>query len=711
MTCRVAHRLFSLSPMLSSTDANPTASRSPAASAEPETRAADRSRDRRTAALEWILLALILLLGAFLRFHRLPQLPPGDGYDVAQYGVDALEILAGARPVFLEANFGREPLFSYLVALAYLVVGPGTLGIRLAGALIGTLTIAANYLAARELFFESHGILRRYLPLLTALLSAVSYWHVNWSRLGLRVILVPLFASLIVFALWRAFRTGSRLWYAVAGALLGLSLYTYQAARLLPVLVAVAFALHGLLRRSWSGRDTVNLIVTAAFAALVALPLGIYALRHPGALSARIDQAVILDAGRPLTEQAGAVARQALTALLSYNVRGDLDPQFNIPGRPTLDPFLSLFFLLGIGVSLWRFRRPPYLFLLAWLLLMTAPAMIADLAAMAKRYLGAFPAAMMLIALGLLLPLTWLERVDRSRRRALQGLYVAFVALGLLYSGATAARDYFVVWAGDPDLPTHFQVEYRALGEYIGGLPPGETVWLSPYPADHPVIRLHSGLRPEVRSYNGRFCVPLPDPVSDRPTTYVIVPGLQDSSLARLQALFPQGTTEPGVPRPGSDRPYFNAFRLPAGAVTTPPLPDEALAVWDDRIELLQAEVTPATVTPGETVTIDLTYRAKAPPGTNYTAFVHVLGAPRPDTGSPLWAQSDSEPCGGGRPTTSWQPGDLLRDTVTLALPPDIAPGEYSIVTGFYSWPDLTRLTTADGADAVRLGTLQVATP
>ena len=33
----------------------------------------------------------------------------------------------------------------------------------------------------------------------------------------------------------------------------------------------------------------------------------------------------------------------------------------------------------------------------AWLLLLTAPAMVADQAATAKRYLGAFPAVMMLV--------------------------------------------------------------------------------------------------------------------------------------------------------------------------------------------------------------------------------------------------------------------------------------------------------------------------
>jgi hypothetical protein len=121
-------------------------------------------------------------------------------------------------------------------------------------------------------------------------------------------------------------------------------------------------------------------------------------------------------------------------------------------------------------------------------------------------------------------------------------------------------------------------------------------------------------------------------------------PGLQDSSLALLQAMYPTGETFEGPLRSGSDRPYYRAFHAPAGA-------------------------RPA------------------------------LG---PD-GSPLWAQSDSEPCGAALPTGQRRAGDVVRDTVALTIPADAA-GEYTLVTGFYSWPDLVRVSVVkDDGDAVEL--------
>jgi hypothetical protein len=135
------------------------------------------------------------------------------------------------------------------------------------------------------------------------------------------------------------------------------------------------------------------------------------------------------------------------------------------------------------------------------------------------------------------------------------GLWSAVLLAGLLYTTVATYRDYFVVWASDPDLPAHFQADYRAIGEFIGGLDAAQPVWLSPFPADHPVIQLHAGLRPNLRGYNGRLCLPYADPTGERGAVYVIVPGLQDSSLALLQAMYPTGETVEGPLRLGSDRP------------------------------------------------------------------------------------------------------------------------------------------------------------
>lgn len=192
----------------------------------------------------WFLLTIILI-AAFLRFYRIDRLPPGDGYDPAFYGVDALRILEGEFPIFLPTNIGREVMFSYLVAACVAIFGIGPHAIHIASAIVGVLTVPATYAVAEALFADAKArALRTYGGLVSAAVLAASFWHLHWSRYGVRAILVPLFTALTLTAMVRGFQTAKRWRFILAGLMLGLSFYTYQSARTLPPLVALGFIVY-----------------------------------------------------------------------------------------------------------------------------------------------------------------------------------------------------------------------------------------------------------------------------------------------------------------------------------------------------------------------------------------------------------------------------------------------------------------------------------
>ena len=74
---------------------------------------------------------MVIAVAAALRFWGLGTTPPGLYHDEAFNGLDALGVLGGERPVFFEANNGREPLFIYLVALSVAVLGRSPGAIRM----------------------------------------------------------------------------------------------------------------------------------------------------------------------------------------------------------------------------------------------------------------------------------------------------------------------------------------------------------------------------------------------------------------------------------------------------------------------------------------------------------------------------------------------------------------------------------------------------
>ena len=102
--------------------------------------------------LELGFVVLLFLAALFIRTYQLHSFPPGLYNDEAAYGMDGLAALHGDTRVFYERNNGREPLFIYLLALAFQFLGPTSYAIRVTAAVVGALTIPATYWMTRAIY-------------------------------------------------------------------------------------------------------------------------------------------------------------------------------------------------------------------------------------------------------------------------------------------------------------------------------------------------------------------------------------------------------------------------------------------------------------------------------------------------------------------------------------------------------------------------------
>jgi hypothetical protein len=460
-----------------------------------------------------------------------------------------------------------------------------------------------------------------------------------------------------------------------------------------------------------------DLALLAGTALLIFAPLGRYMLNHPGSLMVRANQVAVWNA--PTGEQLPAILARLGKTVLLFSLQGDTHVYSNIPGRPALNPFLSLAFHAGIVISLWRIRRPPYTLLLAWLGLMCAPAILAQSGPVTKRLIGAWPAVAMLVAIGLLVPYRrirrWIDERGGAMRRTLGHVALAALGVGFICTTAVTYHDYFVTWAQNPHLPLHFEAGLSAIGRYIGQLPPREQVYLSPAPPEHPTIIFHSHQREDVTGYNGRVCLVLPSS-SGSGTTYVIVPEEDRNSLSTLRTAFPDGDMMAEGPR-YLGQAYFLAYRIP-GATEPLVTPTRRIeAQWRSGMALLGYDLDAAGYEAGGTILLTLYYQSLSPVDANYTAFVHLLGPPNPAAGSPIWGQVDAEPCAYCYPTSYWEKGQFVIDHLEIAIPADAPPGAYDLAMGFYQWPTLDRLPVSrvEGQVAtdhiITLDTIQVRQP
>jgi hypothetical protein len=121
-----------------------------------------------------------------------------------------------------------------------------------------------------------------------------------------------------------------------------------------------------------------------------------------------------------------------------------------------------------------------------------------------------------------------------------------------------------------------------------------------------------------------------------------------------------------------------------------PPNPLD-LRVGDD-VRLQGYALDRTSARPGETLVLTLWWLAQSAPGEERSVLIHLL-----DSGGAKAAQADGAPARGARPTTQWRAGDTIVDTHSVALPPDLPPGQYTLVFGMYRWPSLERLPLRDG--------------
>lgn len=651
-----------------------------------------------------LLLLFVIALAAALRFWRLGDLPPGLYHDEAYYGLDALSLIRGDTfprfyegwelyandahaqrpaaptrfPVFFEGNYGREPLHVYLMSFSIRLFGNTPFAVRAVSAAAGTLAVFTTWLAARALFppSDDRPFRGELLPLLAAFSLAVLYPALHFSRFGIRAMTLLPLATLAVFAFWRGWRGRSTAWLALAGLFVGLSLYTFAAARLFP-LVFILFGVYlflsdrARLREQWRG-----LAAATAVAILTAAPLLLFFARYPYFFLFRM--AYVANRGKGVVEDA-----PALTWLLNVGRvigglfwQGETHLRHNLPGRPYFDPVQSALFLLGVVRGLRFWRKPEYAFLLLWFGVMLLPSILSGDAPHFGRLSGAAPAAAVLIAGGG----TWLaERIHRaaSQQWLAPAAIIALCAVSLVLT----TRDYFGRYAAHPDLARDFYLADWELGRYAAGQPAATMLYLSPSQEEMATIYFALADPDRLRSFDGQDGL-IPAGVPGRPTVYLVRPSAEDT-FANLQDYFPTGAV-------GEAGEGFVPFHVPADAQRIRAA-ESADADFGGLIRLIGYTVEQLD----GRLRVTLAWESSAAAPIDYTAFVHLI-----DGGAPV-AQSDRPPA--GYPTSDWRPHEIIIDHFLIDLPAGLAPGEYQLQTGFYDPATVTRL-----GDAAGLGTISL---
>jgi hypothetical protein len=115
------------------------------------------------------------------------------------------------------------------------------------------------------------------------------------------------------------------------------------------------------------------------------------------------------------------------------------------------------------------------------------------------------------------------------------------------------------------------------------------------------------------------------------------------------------------------------------------------LDVRADVVQLVGYTLAPATVRPGQPLTLTLYCTATDTADRDWTVFVHLL-----DDAGQLVAQADGQPLDGRYPTTAWGTGELIPDCHVLQVPDTLSRGPHRLSVGWYDLASGERLPLFD---------------
>lgn len=672
--------------------------------------------------IERLFLIAIVFVAIAFRFAQFNEVPPGLHYDEAIDAHLAQEIRSGAWPIYFEEGWGREPLYHYLVAFTLNFVPDPTSALRLVSGLLGFVQLVAAYLLFRKLFGVPTA-------LIGAAWIAVMFWTVSTSRAGLRNISLTTLATLTALVFWQAWSKGraardesrfpnSNLLsptpnfilrpasFILSGILLGLTIYTYQPSRVVPLIYLVFVAYLFWRERSRVRLNWKSIIVFLSIAAVVALPLIYFLATHPDAETGRAFQTEPLRA--MLQGDFGPVIGTATATLRMFTFEGSGDPQilYNITGRPLFIGFGSILFYVGLIVCVIRWKQPQYAFILIWLIVTLLPNM---LTAPAPFFYRAIAAQTPTLALPAIATVAIGDLLNRQEHTAFSiSLRLIVVMLTVVVSlGQTAVmtwHDYFDVWGRDTDVRFQYSAAQTEIAHTLDASSDATPVIISgdfiedsdPYIFDQTLRRRDLSIR-----------------WFDAQSALVAVSGATDQRLAlpsfislndNLKSRFLPGS------QPISQTRDFRIYPFDAAAFRV------AIEKWDkcadcpvafnNEIALLGIERPISISRADSTLMVWTTWRILREGQPSSTKiFVHVLDV----NGDPFPKAQDDRL---GYPRHTWQPGDEFVQALFIPLA-KLMPGKYMLELGIYTRDDERRWTAQDQAgnvmgDHVLLGTLEV---
>ena len=222
----------------------------------------------------FLLLLVIFLLAAFLRFYKLGEIPVSMYWDEVAIALDAYSFNKTGKDMnnmnFLQPVFGsygdfKAPVFILIASFFVKFFGMNAFAIRLPIALFSLGTLFLSYFLVKEILAFDKKLAKRYklLPILTFIIIASSPWPVHFGRIGLESSLSVFFLVAALLLFLKGIRGKSiNIFFSIIPAII--SVYSYYSLRVvIPLFVFLLIIVF--FKKIWPKKTPITLISILLF--------------------------------------------------------------------------------------------------------------------------------------------------------------------------------------------------------------------------------------------------------------------------------------------------------------------------------------------------------------------------------------------------------------------------------------------------------------
>jgi len=300
--------------------------------------------------------SLILLIISFtLIFFNFNLIPKNISFDEIAFTRLALSLNNSNYIPYSELATGHSTLYFYIILISFKIFGISNFALRLPSAIFGILSILVFFAILKNTFNEVN---KPFYSFIGGFILITSRWFINFSRFSFEATFLLFIELLSLLFILLFIKKKNYLFIFLSGLFAGLSFLSYTPGRIFFLLPAFLLLIKKTKIKYYFFYFITFIIVSS--------PLTIYFVKHS---DIRFQEISILSQKNSIYSKIKMFSENAQKTALMFNFKGDLNGRHNFPGKPSFNPILGTFFVIGLIITTKElFKFPNNLFLFYFIL-------------------------------------------------------------------------------------------------------------------------------------------------------------------------------------------------------------------------------------------------------------------------------------------------------------------------------------------------------